>query len=368
MSIGIKNRASIKVFSSNIGKMARKLNKQATRELASDKVVYTFPKATAEDLKRLTSKTLEDSYKRVRWVNPNDGKVYFILENGRSKKGISVRILSSEGEFIKNAKLQPKTVVVFDQFKNLGWLRSLLKGKFEPTVSHGEVVETFLRRTNPFVTVEHIEHKQNIFELLKYRGQLPQKLMNKRFEKLNKQMGRGHNVDYISISEVNVGDIGHLSKKQGHVQKAVIQQNAFKGPLAEMKDVFSSIVKKGTRIFASASNEPVNPQQKVNVMLAIDGVEGVGAIVKNPKGVRIAPDSASRNSMFTQHYEQKNYHGRVVEENGKILGINITGQPGVDVPYNKKNQSLLRPIAGTSFATPVRVAKIALNEMMKGIL
>ena len=368
MSIGVKNRASIKVFSNNIGKMARKLNKQATRELASDNVVYTFPKATAEDLKRLTSKTLEDSYKRVRWVNPNDGKVYFILENGRSKKGISVRILSSEGEFIKNAKLQPKTVVVFDQFKNLGWLRSLLKGKFEPTVSHGEIVETFLRRTNPFATIEHIEHKQNIFELLKYRGQLPQKLMNKRFEKLKKQIEKGHNVDYISISEVTVGDIGHLSKKQGHIQKSIIQQNAFKGPLAEMKDVFSSIVKKGTRIFASASNEPVKPQQKVNVMLAIDGVEGVGAIVKNPKGVRIAPDSASRNSMFTQHYEQKNYHGRIVEENGKILGINITGQPGVDVPYNKKNQSLLREISGTSFATPVRVAKIALNEMMKGIL
>lgn len=368
MSISVNNHASVKIFANSVGKMARKLNKQALRELAADKIVYTFPKATAEDLQRLTSKTLEDSYKRVRWVNPKDGKVYFILENGRSKKGISVRILSSEGEFIKNARLKPKTIVIFDQFKNLGWARNLLKGKFAQISSHGEIVETFLRRTNPFATIEHIEHKQNIFELLKYRGQLPQKLMNKRFAKLKKQIEKGHNVDYISISEVSVGDIGNLCKKQGHIQKSIIQQNVFKGPLADLKEIFSSIIKKGTRIFTSASNEPVNPQQKVNVMLAIDGVEGVGAIVKNPKGVRIAPDSASRNSIFTQHYEQKNYHGRIVEENGKILGINITGQPGVDVPYNKKNQSLLREISGTSFATPVRVAKIALNDMMKDIL
>lgn len=368
VSISINRAVQTRVFLNKIGQTARKLNKQAMQELQADKLEYSFPKATAKDLKRLTSNTLEDSYKRVRWVNPKDGKVYFILEEGRSKKGVDVRILSSEGEFVKNAQLKPKTVVVFDQFKNLGGLRNMLKLKFAKSISHGEIVETYLRRTNPFVNIEHLDHKKNIFELFRYRGELPQKLASKRFKDLDKQIRNGHKVDYLSITESAVADIGETSKKQGFIQNAVLQQNVFNGTLANMKKFLSSINKQGTRIFATASNEAEAPKQKVNVMLAIDGVEGVGALVKNKKGVQVASDSASRNSVFTQHYEKRNFQGRLVKENGKILGINITGQPGVDLPYNEKNKSVLRPLGGTSFSTPIRVAKVALNDMLEGVL
>lgn len=368
MSVSINRAVQTRVFLNKIGQTARKLNKQAMHDLQLDKLEYSFPKASAKDLKRLTSKTLEDSYKRVRWVNPKDGKVYFILEEGRSKKGIDVRILSSEGEFVKNAQLKPKTVVIFDQFKNLGGLRNLLKLKFARSVSHGEIVETYLRRTNPFVNIEHLDHKKNIFELVKYRGKLPQSLANKRFKQLDNQIKKGHEVDYLSITEAVVADIGEISKKQGLIQSSVLQQNVFDGALAPMRKFLSSIRRQGTRIFSSASNEHEAPKQKVNVILAIDGVEGVGSLVKNKNGVQVASDSASRNSVFTQHYEKRNYHGRIVKENGKILGINITGQYGVDLPYNEKNKSLVRPISGTSFATPVRVAKVALNDMLEGIL
>lgn len=368
MTIRLGDTRRLNLRAENIIKTAKKLNRLAITEMKADKVEYTFPKATAEDLKRLTSNSLKDSYKRVRWVNPKDGKVYFILEDGRTKQGINVRILSSQGEFIKNAQLKPKTVVIFDQFKNLVGLRSLLKLRYKRYPAHGEIVETYLRRNNPFVNIEHLEHKKNLFELIKYRGSLPQSLTNKRFAQLDQKMSKGHNVDYISISEANVCDIGELSKRQGGLQKAVVEQQAFKGILAPMQKLFSSLSRRGVRIFATASNEPVNPQQNVNVMLAIDGVEGVGSLVKGKNGVKLASDSASRNSIFTQHYEKRNFHGRVVEENGKIMGINITGIPGVDLPYNKKNKTLLRVIGGTSFSTPVRVAKVALNEMMNGIL
>ena len=56
------------------------------------------------------------------------------------------------------------------------------------------------------------------------------------------------------------------------------------------------------------------------------------------------------------------------EENGKKIGINITGLPGTDLPYNKKKKHLLRFIQGTSYSTPIRVGKIALNDMMEGII
>ncbi len=368
MSLSLNGAADItKVFVGKIGKTARALNKAAIKELASDKLEYSFPKATAEDLIRLTSKKIEDTYKRARWVNPKDGKVYHLLEEGRSKEGVNVRILSSEGEFIKNALLPNKTIVIIDQFKSLGGLRNLLKLKFPKFVSHGEIVETYLRRTNPFATIERVEHKKNIFEQIKYRGYLPANLMIKRLQELEKRVQNGENIHYISLSEASMCEIGKLSTQNGIKQKTTIEtfltQENFLTP-----KILSSINKKGTRIFVSAGNEIDNPKEKVNYLLAIDGVEGVGSLTKQGNKVSVASDSASRNSIFTQHYEQRNFQGRLVKENGKIIGINITGQPGTDLPYNEKNKQLLRPIAGTSYSTPIRVGKVSLNDMMEGIL
>ena len=189
--------------------------------------------------------------------------------------------------------------------------------------------------------------------------------LEKRFEELNKEMKNGKKVDYISMSEVAVCDIGDLSNTNGNMQKVAIESNIIEKDFKSLAQTFKSIIHKGSRIFMSASNEPINPKQKVNAFLAIDGVEGVGGLARNGK---IATDSASRNAIFTQHYEQRTFQGTIVEENGEILGINITGKQGAELPYNKKYQHLLRPIGGTSYSTPIRVGKISLNDMMKGIL
>ncbi len=364
MNLSVNNITPITRFSTEIGKTARRLNQLAIRDLKSEKIEYTFPKATVEDLKRLTSKKIEDTYKRVTWTNPKDGKVYHILEEGRSKEGVNVRILSSEGEFIKNATLKPKTIVVFDQFKNLRGIRSMLKLQFRKYAAHGEIVETFLKRANPFANIERLNHKKNLYELIKYRGDLPQSLVDKRFAELNKSMGKGHKVDYISMTESNSCDIGELSKQSGDIQKKTIQEELLNKEFKPITKTIKSILKKGCRFFATASNEN-NPKQSVNVFLAIDGVEGVGSLARNGK---IAADSASRNSIFTQHYERRSFKGHLVEENGKVLGINITGQSGAELPYKKKYEYLLRGIGGTSYSTPTRVGKISLNDMMEGIL
>ncbi len=365
MNISVNNIKTIDTFTTKAGKIARRLNQLAIKELKSEAIEYTYPKATAKDLKLLTSKRLEDTYKKVSWTNPKDGKVYHILEEGRSKKGINVRILASDGEFIKNATLKPKTIVIFDQFKNLGSLRSLLKFKLNKTPNHGEIVETYLKRTNPFANIERVNHKKNLLEMIKYRGQLPIDLTEKRFQELDKTIKNGHNIDYISISEVAMCDIGELSHSKGIEQKEAIQDSILKGELSPLTNIFKSIINKGTKIFMSASNEPKNPSQKVNAFLAIDGVEGVGGLARNGK---IAKDSASRKSIFTPHYEQRTFQGKLVEENGEILGINITGKPGAELPYNKKYKHLLRIIGGTSYSTPIRVGKLSLNDMMEGIL
>ena len=97
MNLSVNNIPPITRFSTEIGKTARRLNQLAIRDLKSEKIEYTFPKATAEDLKRLTSKKIEDTYKRVTWTNPKDGKVYHILEEDRSKEGGTVRRLAWEG-------------------------------------------------------------------------------------------------------------------------------------------------------------------------------------------------------------------------------------------------------------------------------
>lgn len=361
LSVGTSS-SSIGRFVGKVGSCTRRLNQIAAKELKSRYQEPIFPKASAEDLKRLTSKDIKDTYKRVAWTNPKDGKLYHLLEESRDKKGVNIRILSSEGEFIKNATLQPKNIVIFDQFKTLSGIRNLLKFKFTKTPSHGEIVETYLKRANPFANVEHLEHKKNIFELLKYRGKLPLDLATKRFNELDSQIKSGKKIDYISLSETNMGDIGKYSKASGKYQNYIMQEYGLVEELNSLINAFKSILKKGTRIFISSGNEG---ETAVNKFLAVEGVEGVGAY--NRLG-RVAKSSSSRNSIFTQHYECGKFAGKVVEENGKKIGINITGLPGTDLPYNKKNKHLLRFIQGTSYSTPIRVGKIALNDMMEGII
>lgn len=345
----------INKFADNLGKTIVKLNKIASNELKSDSVVFNFSKATPEDLKRLTSKSMKDTYKRVTWTNPEDGKVYHILKEGRTKEGINVKILDRDGAFVKNATLQPKKIVVFDQFRSL-------RGK----LTHGELVETFVKRFNPFADVERLHHKQNVIEMVRYRGVLPQKLQTKKMQKLYEKMQEGKQVDYISISETAMADIGNFANMHpGECQKqflaAGVENVEDYKPLIR---TYRKMMDKGAKIFMAAGNS--KEKGAINSFLAIDGIEGVGALEHNGK---VAMDSASKNSSFTRSYEKRSYYPQLVKDNnGKILGLNITGRPGAELPYNYKTNGLKNKIGGTSYATPVRVAKLSLNDMMQGVL
>ncbi|MCD8378252.1 MAG: hypothetical protein LUB59_05640 [Candidatus Gastranaerophilales bacterium] len=337
-------------FAPTQGNITRALNRIAINETKSRAMHYTYSKAVPEDLKRLTSKSIEDSYKRVSWTNPKDGKVYHILEEGREKDKVQVRILDKDGAFVKNAELTPKTIVIFDNF-------------FSPKgLTHGEIMETFVKRFNPFAKVERLEHKKNIFEILRYRGRLPMELEEKRFSELADKMDRGKKVDYISISEVNLVDAEDVTGKPGYIQKQYVAKS---GSIKSIKPLFERIMSKGTRILDAAGNENNFAKEVVNDRLAIEGVEGAGSLRKG----KIAHDSCSRNSVFTQHYERRDYFPRLTKgDNGEIIGVNLTGLEGTDLPLNWKTKKLNTRLGGTSYAAPVRAAKLALNDMLEGIL
>ena len=77
------------------------MNKIASRQIKSP-ITSNFSKATAEDLRRLTSTSIEDSYSRVQWTNPKDGKIYNLLKQGKQKMGkSSFEFLDQDGAFVK---------------------------------------------------------------------------------------------------------------------------------------------------------------------------------------------------------------------------------------------------------------------------
>ena len=131
----------------------------------------------------------------------------------------------------------------------------------------------------------------------------------------------------------------------------------------------------------------------------INNVEGCGSI--NSQG-KISEFSSSRNSKFTQHYEQAEFKLEIAEKGIKIVGpdiifpydryCNIVGgkidnvraeiakerrnlkQLGVHFRIDENRNmvpvfALARDVlAGTSLAAPTRTAKLALNDMMKDVL
>ena len=395
---------------------ARKLNQIAIRQIKQP-INTSFPKATADDLRRLTSETVEDSFSRVQWTNPKDGKVYNLLKQGETADGKSlIRILDSEGGFVKEATLKPKRIVMIDANTEC------CPFKLED-ISHGGIVYKYLRRNNPFAKIDHI----NVTGLEKvYRGPflvgerngIDAKLLAQELKGLTARIKKGELFDYITVS------IG--CEKKANIALQLLPDD--KQALDALKEL-TAVSKGKTRILFSAGNDG---NSMINSYLTAETVEGVGALGNTGK---LTGFSASRNSRYTQHYEQGIFKIKETE-----CGLNITGLPGTDLPnpYNMSMQGMKRElsemkleysmirgkrlrarklyesleaenghrdmvrkiydkifdkeevleqniknlsksidrvneysgreIGGTSFSTPIRTAKLALNDMMEGLL
>ncbi len=393
-------------FSSPEMQMARTLNKIAIHSVKSPKK-FTYPKASHEDLKRLTSTTLEASYQRAVWTNPKDGKIYHLLKEKELDNGnIAIKILNEDGSFHKNAEITPKKILILDNFDT----------KDGYGLSHGELVSTFLRRNNPFAKIEEINHGDSYI--------LTGKNLEE-FKKIAERINNGEKIDFINCSN---GSIVYSTDKRFQQDNSLLSQ-----------------IGKHTRVLFASGNEPNNAKNAANQILVLNkNLEGVGAL--SPNTGSISTFSASRNSFFTQHYEVGEYRMRPTPH-----GINITGLPGTDFVPTKSNLKELQKnmfagksvdrvtkfinniqgrirdlyseksklyspnlsiseliekqkiidsrmnilqmrkrkifdaladcqpvngvyelrnasLSGTSFSTPVRVAKLALNDMLKDIL
>lgn len=304
----------------------------------------SFPKATSEDAQRLTSMTLEDSYKRAVWINPKDGKGYYLLDEGLTQdKKQKLRILNSDGEFIKNAEVQPKTVVIADLLA--ANYKIIIDAKKNGALNHTDIANIVARRYNPFAKYKTVQtEKTNTFDT---------------FKKIAERVD--NNTACISSSYGEVAPLNLFNKPLADKMKFYKElfDTSFQTKDPKATQQLDNILKR-TRMLYSAGNDG---NGYVNTILAHNGIEGVGGLDKNGQ---ISKHSSSADKLFTQHYEQ--YSFLVTLTDG---GVNITGLRGTDYPlrHKKAPEGLeIQIISGTSFSAPIRAAKIALNDMMQGVL
>ena len=249
-------------------RVARRMNQEALKQIKKAKSLQ-YSKATAEDLQRLIDTSIEASSRRTFYTNINTGINYNLLLEETTEDGLRVlKVLGEDGQFIKKVKIKPKKIIIIDDFTNK-------KAEFAGIpLSHGQEVEIFMRRFNPFSDIECVDV-----------GKVPDPVYTE--DILNAVGPYINKADYISISMggehiINFENINKIKKFK--LESDIIR-------LPEIK----------TRIFFSAGNKG---SQYLNEYLVIPNVEGVGSLSK--KGA-VSDFSASRNSMFTQHYELGEY-------------------------------------------------------------
>ena len=304
-------------FSSVEMQQARMMNKIAIRQIKTP-VNRKYEKATVQDYKRLTSEAIEDTYSRVEWTNPKDGKTYNLIKQGMTDDGkIKVRILDAEGAFIKEAELTPKNIIILDNFQEQTRFFDL---------SHGDLVSVYARRYNPFANY------------IKIQKDLTSPDLHADINAVKEAIKRKGKADYISFSySINVKGVkSHkvkISQLPDRMQKLIKQDSS---RLDNIKDA---------RILCSAGNS--NSQESAknitnHLLVSQERIEGVGALSNSGK---IADFSASRNSEITQHYELGEFVPRLTP-----YGINVTGLKGTDIEINPKLFEANRhnPLAGKS--------------------
>ena len=324
-------------FISSEMKEARVMNKIAKH---NDYIYYSNripPKATQEDIIKLTDDNF--TYKRAVWINPKDSKPYYLLENFKEQNGnTNIRILNKDGEFVKNASLPTKEIILTDLDIGAKPKKNILGINF----SHTDIIEIIARRYNPFAKYR-IRQISSDNDMLNIKKEITPKTSC-----LSMSFGIYHNKPPLT--------------KTGTETKKVMQYNIKKlapeelSLLEKHKELASKV-----RVLASSGNDG---HRKVGILFLNTGFEGVGGLDK--KGF-VDINSSSRNSYFTQHYEPYSFDICKTKN-----GINISSLKGTDLEidgeFHIAEGKVIDRISGTSFSAPIRAAKIALNEMMKDIL
>lgn len=294
-------------------------------------------KASSEDLKRLTSETIEESYNRAIWINPKTSKPYYLLGEGEDKNGnVHLRILDKDGQFVKNTKVKPKEVILTDLSEGMNHITQIAGFDFV----HTDFIDILANRFNPFAKYKVVQiHSDN--DIVNLKKEL------------------SPNTSFISAS------YGVFHKNPSGIRGGKNMQEALLKNIEEVQPAEIELLddlkglSKNVRVLAGAGN---GGKDETAGLLLNTGFEGVGGL--NMIG-HVDVNSSSQNSLFTQHYEPFTFPITKTKD-----GINISGLKGTDIEIDADipNGTFLGTIKGTSFSTPVRVAKLTLNEMMEGVI
>ena len=408
-----------------------------------------FYKARGEDLEILNDKSYRAPSRRAKWFNPKDCKVYYLIKKSQDDDGkIILRVLDQDGEFIKETRILPKTIVIADKFTNNAKAPSI--GNFTtrqiPNISHGQMVSRFAFVTNPFARYVFVDIGQD---------ENPYHAMQKVVKEADVK-----NVDIVNFSWADLIPVEFYEDFKGK-NSSQFPKIAYKiiteefGGEEEAKEMFCNIednakiiedinnlTKSGIKVFISAGN---SGEGEFNLALLANGVQGVGAL--NEQG-GFSEFNSSRIKMLTPHFERgeykikrtkdginytggdytdyycnvdkifylsghklqrhliksedfnklikykkdsssefRNYYAYLIGKNTVISGRqacrlfndaknraydNIVVSLGDWIPYELNLQNELVPhferIRGTSYSTPIRAARYALNESMNGAL
>ena len=318
-------------FSSPEMSIAREMNKISSYGTYK-KVSNSLPsKASAGDLERLISQETDASYNRAVWVNPKDRRAYYLLKEDESKDGIVLRVLKENGEFKDNITVQPKRIMLGDLVEGDNCITQIFGVDF----NHSDLMETIAKRYNPFAKFDVVKLRDD-YDLLELADNI------------------SPDTSYLELSYIIESKINPKAKGS-QIEHEVIEQLRKNFPaeldyLNQLQNLSSKV-----RVLMSSGNDGADT---LNSLLINTGFEGVGGLNNIGKVDRF---SGSKSSYFTQHYEPFNFNITTTP-----YGINLTGLRGTDIgiEHDKPVNKFLYNLRGTSFSAPVRVAKLALNDML----
>ena len=309
------------------------MNRIASQQLKTP-VSREFPKATTDDFVRLTDTSYEASNLRAVYTNPKDGRVYHLLSEGKTESGMAkVKILDADGAFVRTAELKPKKIVILDSFTGQHRIGMTSSDQLV-NVSHGTQVELAARRTNPFANIEVIDIRRdgtrngylNLADELKI---------------LQRRIDAGENIDIVSLSIGQPISKNSLPELLGRINATEIQMkttnilnnnNVYaKFPLGE----FAFKNKGKVRVIQSSGNWG---KDKINADLCYPEIEGVGALGASGK---ISGISASRSSLYTQHYEQGIFPYKTTPH-----GLSIFNGTSTDIPLRPEAKAFVSRYIG----------------------
>ena len=296
-----------------------------------------IPKEASDfDIFRLTSDKIEDSYNRAIWVNPKTKQPYYLLKEDELENGdIVLRILNKNGKFLKNAQVTPQEGILLDLEDG----RKLKTPILDCDITHTDFIDILASRYNPFAKFKTINIKKELAENI-------DNIMSGKEKIISMSYGA-----YVTLNDA--------AKSGNKIKKDIfnILEEHYPDTLKNIQN-FKKYTKT-KQILESAGN---GGDKQYSAYLGYTGLQGVGGL--NPIG-KVDTNSASRNSLFTQHYERFNYPITTTP-----YGINISGLKGTDIElqHNLKSGIILHIKRGTSYSTPVRASKILLNNMMNDII